>query len=522
MEGLLIAQALKSLAMPARNMGWAFPDETTAALLMLCANGKRQNLVLGYRPPEPKLWLSDEDFVGDAKNPFQRSLATKLKGDLVAASQPKLDRVIRFSFAASTGFVGTEALDLLFELTGRNCNLMLLEPSTQKIVSVAREVTASQNRFRQVRQNGLYFPPPPYEKIDPRFASPEELQQKLSGKFLANIGGTIDGIGPMLTQELAARAKKLDANLDVNAALDSAALVAVVAALKDLAANPNPVHSNTPNLEPLAPKLQSLRGNLTEVLKKKLKLLNNQIADVARAHKDAALATQERNHADTLMAFGHMVERGASKARLPTLDGLSEIEIALDATLNAAQNAGRLYERAKRRQAVLARLIIREPDLLRDRKELQELFDSVPAMTSQELQTFLGETNKNPKQEIGMRFLTRHGYEVVVGRNNKENELVTHKLARSEDLWFHVQGYPGSHTLLRAKNKTEVPYEDILEAAAIAAKNSKARNDKKVAVDYTFAKHVWRPKGAAKGLVHYAHQKTVFVDPGLPVQQNKD
>ncbi|MCD0177141.1 DUF814 domain-containing protein, partial [Deinococcus sp. 14RED07] len=125
------------------------------------------------------------------------------------------------------------------------------------------------------------------------------------------------------------------------------------------------------------------------------------------------------------------------------------------------------------------------------------------------------QSEKPEKSPYGTRFTSPSGLEVLVGRNNKENATLTHRVGRSMDFWFHAQGYPGSHVLVRSGPR-ELDLPDILFAARLAAANSKARGSSNVPVDYTRIKHVWKPRGAPAGQVHYTDQKTVFVDGTLP------
>ena len=100
-------------------------------------------------------------------------------------------------------------------------------------------------------------------------------------------------------------------------------------------------------------------------------------------------------------------------------------------------------------------------------------------------------------------------------RNEPLRDALTHRIGKSLDWWFHAQGYPGSHVLVRSGGK-DLELPDILYAAQLAAAHSKARGSGNVPVDYTRIKFVWRPRGAAAGQVHYSDQKTVFVDGELP------
>ncbi len=194
--------------LPVRTLGWAFPDETTAALLLEGAG----NLVFNYRPPQPVIYLSRERIRGDAHNPFQRLLVARVRGDLLLAEQLKLDRVAQFAFSGERGFVDVPPARLLFELTGRNGNLLVLEGLPEgelswegRIVAAGREITGSRNRFRTVRSGGQYTPPPPYDKLDPRRMTPADaaaLQHLPVGKWRERI----DGLGLTLGAELVARA----------------------------------------------------------------------------------------------------------------------------------------------------------------------------------------------------------------------------------------------------------------------------------------------------------------------------
>jgi predicted ribosome quality control (RQC) complex YloA/Tae2 family protein len=529
-EGLFIAKQLEELSalLPAQNLGWAFPNETSAALLLQTQHGIL-NLVLEYRAPNPALYLSPAKLSGEPRNAFQRGLELRAKGDLERAEQLKLDRVIWLEFASSHGFVSTQAVRLVFELTGRNANLLLLEagavvpdgegdtidntveaqhaaPLNTKILLAAREITNSRNRFRTVRTGGNYTPPPPYQKIDPRSATNQELETALANLPVRDWGKRIDGLGPTLLHELEHRLERTG-----NAA----------AALLDLVANPS--LSSLDSLSEQAKtranteRLRELQHALREPLHKRLKLLEKQHQDLDRAQENALLALEWREHGETLLAYSHLVPSGASQTELPSLYGSGTVHIPLEPSLSAAQNANMLFSKAKRREDVLQKLLVREPTRQSQFEQTQALLSELETAPESRLRQLLEQHNPNPEAPppVGMRYRTSGGYEVLVGRNNKENELLTHRIASSLDLWFHVQGYPGSHTILRAKQK-EVPFSDIVEAASIAAHHSKARGSTNVAVDYLFAKNVWKPKGAKSGAVYFTQQKTVVVEPKLP------
>ena len=108
------------------------------------------------------------------------------------------------------------------------------------------------------------------------------------------------------------------------------------------------------------------------------------------------------------------------------------------------------------------------------------------------------------------------GFEVLAGKTDVDNDLLSLKIARANDLWFHVRGLPGSHTILRHPDGQHPDPATIKIAAAIAAWHSKARNAGMTPVSCTEAKHVGKPRGAKPGSVTIKREKTIKVRPALP------
>jgi len=513
-EGLILAHALQSVAamLPARTLGWVFPDETTAAVLIEGTG----NLVLSYRPPSPAVFVTQERLAGEPRNPFQRMLANRVRGVLTDARQLKLDRVMLLHFSGEQGFVDTPAVRLVIELTGRNANLILLEDGEGwegTILAAARDVTNARNRYRVVKAGRRYVPPPPYEKLDPR-ALTDEQAADLATVPLAKWRDRIDGIGLLLTAELSRRS-----GIPLREA-PRERLVAAVEALQSIVRDPHVAADDASgNVRDVieAEKAEALRKSLREPLLKRRTLLRNQLADVERAAEGYDTAQTERGDADLLLAYAHLVPPGASEVELPSFTGDGTRRVEIDPQLTAVQHAEKLYARARRREDVFDRLAEREPRIQAELQEVERQLDQLDEATLAELQVLERDMRESrpERSPYGARYRTPSGFEVLVGRNNKENDILTHRLGRSTDYWLHAQGYPGSHVLVRTSGK-DLPLPDLLVAAAIAAYHSKARGSSNVSVDYTRVKHVWRPRGAPAGKVHYTQQKTVYVTPALP------
>ena len=127
-------------------------------------------------------------------------------------------------------------------------------------------------------------------------------------------------------------------------------------------------------------------------------------------------------------------------------------------------------------------------------------------------------SEKAREEPSGTRsFVSSDGFEILVGKKDKDNDFLTFRMAKSLDTWMHAADYPGSHVVIRNPNRREIPHRTLLEAAQLAAFYSKGKSQPKAAVHYTQKKFVNKPRGAAPGLVSLASFKTVLVEPKITV-----
>ena len=361
----------------------------------------------------------------------------------------------------------------------------------------------------------IYKPPPPYHKLDPREMSRHDLEKALIGKSLKSISKIVDGIGPELSRALA-----VASGLSPSRLLQKEDIISLYPLLNRLIAEPTKFLQETIQLKGIKDlRLDEQRLENKEKLKliieKELKLVKKRLADIQRIRELALRADEIKLKADILMAYQHSVPKNASSVILNNFEG-GKVKLDLDPKLSAQKNAQKLYKRAqkaKRRKAEAEQRVTR---LEEKQKELFGLFAVLDTMDNTKLlaklKEYQKEKPKNNKARIGLHYKGPHGFNIIVGKNSKENDIITRKIARSRDIWLHSQGYRGSHVIIQANNK-EVPFDTILYAARLAAAYSKAGQSENVPVDYTLRKHVWFQKSAALGAVNYAHQKTIYVNP---------
>ena len=229
---------------------------------------------------------------------------------------------------------------------------------------------------------------------------------------------------------------------------------------------------------------------------------------------------------DLITANIYRIEKGASHIMAENFYNNNEIiEIALQTDLSPSKNAQKYY--AKYNKAKTAEEeTIKQKEL--NEKEIEYLSSVLEALsnveTSEDIMQIRDELtdegylkkrskikkkNSLPKPNL---FVSSDGFEIYAGKNNKQNDYVTLKLARSFDIWFHTKDIHGSHVIIKTNGK-DVPNSTLEEAAVIAAYYSKGKNSANVNVDYTFIKNVRKPSGAKPGMVIYDNNKTCVVTP---------
>jgi predicted ribosome quality control (RQC) complex YloA/Tae2 family protein len=482
-EGLLLAAVLERLAplLPAPTAGWTClsPDQLVLHLVPDC------DLWIDAAPGNPQLALkpSRRELPGTAPNPFQRAVIARLRGPLQTAFQHRLDRVVCLEFGAQPGFVPTPGGRLVFEPAGRQANLYLLGPGEGlegRLLAVLRETAPGRNRYRQLRPGQPYLLPPAYSKFDPRQLDPDALAQ-LAACDPGEWYRLLDGLSPRLSRVLAEQASRYEEG-------PSELLAWLLSQIQS---------------GHLDPGTGSVPATPAAAQGGRIVALEHQLAELEGlpAPDQSAL----RAEADLILAAASSLPRGSRELSVPDpVTGNARV-IALDPALDGAENAALRYQRLRQEIQEYRRRQARIPQL---RAELSRL---------RSLQADRARRPRSPKPQErlhGLVYRLPSGVELRVGRNAAENEAIRRQ-AKSQDYWFHAQGSPGSHVIALA-NRKPLPVTDLLAAAQVAAHHSRLAGSAQVLVDYTLLKHVWKPKGARPGEVHFSHQKTLVVRPDLP------
>ncbi|MBI5216795.1 MAG: DUF814 domain-containing protein [Ignavibacteriae bacterium] len=266
--------------------------------------------------------------------------------------------------------------------------------------------------------------------------------------------------------------------------------------------------------------LDALRRSLNQT-ERTVKAIEKELASSERAEE-----YERTGHA--IMANLHSINKGMKQIELSDAeDSEKQLNIQLEPALTPHQNAERYFEKARKAKLARAEAEQRLHSQTRHHSMLQQFVSELETCSSpdelkewmirNEEQLLFLKSSKNDEERIPFRvFMVAGGFEVWVGKSSANNDLLTTKYAKPNDLWFHARGVGGSHTVLKVSGGKVPPREAIQQTASIAAYYSKMRNARNVPVAYCERKYVRKPKGVHEGTVFLEREEVMFVEPRLP------
>ncbi len=509
-------------------------------VFLLRKKGFVKRLLLNIKSGSARVQFTENKFENPEKPPMFCMLMRKhlLNGRLIRITQPDLERVVFFTFSSMNEMGDIQELHLICELLSGSANVILTD-SNFKIIDCLRHGDI-ENSARLLLPGSTYTLPPRQEKLNPLACDFKLIEERLKTKTLIQ---TIDGFSPLICREVE----------------ENNNLLALIHKLQDGGV---PTLVLKPDGSPLDYSFteitqydndyknkffESFSSLLDEFYTSKdiANRINQNARDIiklvtnlkARTERKLALRLQDlkkcenredlRIYGELIKANLHLIKNGASFAEVPNYydEELKTIRIPLNPALSPANNANKYFKDYKKTYTA-------EETLLKlTESDKQELiyFDSVLESISRcrdlsdinEIREELSDAGyikqaqnrkkQKPKNEF-KEFLSIEGYKILVGKNNRQNDYLTTVLANKNDLWFHTKNIPGSHVIVFCEGN-EVSNETILQAATLAAQNSKASDSAQVPVDYTPIRFVKKPNGAKPGMVIYTTNKTVYINP---------
>lgn len=470
------------------------------------------------------------------------------------------ERVLDFEFAKRPG--DEPLCHLYVEVMGKYSNVILTDAKNQ-IISLAHQVTSNKSTVRTVETGQPYQIPPPLTgttpKITESFESWQERVSLIPGRIDKQMLKTYGGLSPMVVRGMLAKA-----NLDFQQVTESLTIQDWQNLYKYWQQWLQVIEKETYEvgwtksgytvlgweIEKKAVNLHSLIdsyytnqlqqetfGQLNHQLSQKIKNILDKLNTKAQVYQkrlqQSSQCDEYRQKADLLMANLHQWQPGMKSIILNDFESNEPINIKLEPEKNAIQNAQFLYKqnqklkRAKNAVQPLFHEVTNEINYLTQVKTILTQLNTYS--TEEDLQTLLeikeelitekyfedNQYRKSLEKEESQPYIynSPSGFEILIGRNNRQNDLLTFRTATDYDLWFHTQEIPGSHVLLRLNPGTIADKKDLEFTANLTAYYSQGRESQQIPVVYTQPKSVYKPKGAKPGMAIYKRETIIWGNP---------
>ncbi|WP_054859530.1 NFACT RNA binding domain-containing protein [Gracilibacillus sp. JCM 18860] len=531
------------------------PTETEL-LFTIRQYGENKQLLLSAHPSYARIHVTEDQY-DNPREPtmFCMMLRKHLGGSFIeSVEQIENERILHIHFQTKNEIGDLSVKKLVVELMGKHSNIILVDQDRQLILDSIKHISGAQNRHRSILPGNEYISPPSQNKVNPINVDEEMFIRKLdfnAGKLDQQIVQTFMGISPLLANEIIYQARL--GNLDD---YKQAFKKIISPPIRENEYVPQILHDNKSRFYVLD--LESYSGekkrfnSVSEMLdtyysgkaerdrvKQKagdlIRFLTNEVKKNQRKLLKLDKTLEEAEHADRyqrdgelLTAHMHLVRKGDKQVEVTDYYDPNQVTrtIKLNEHKTPSENAQAFFkkyhklkkskqmvEEEKKKaneEIVYLEEIIEQINSARE-QDIEEIREELQEQGYLKKKSGKGKPKKKTTKPEPETFYASDGTIILVGKNNKQNEYLTNRIARKNEIWLHTKDIPGSHVVIRS---TDPSAGTLHEAAQLAANFSKSKNSSSVPVDYTLIRHVKKPNGGAKpGFVIYENQKTLFVTP---------
>ncbi|MDU1702331.1 MAG: Rqc2 family fibronectin-binding protein PavA [Streptococcus mitis] len=505
-------------------------------VLQIRSNRQSHRLLLSAHPVFGRIQLTQTTFENPAQpSTFIMVLRKYLQGALIESiEQVENDRIVEITVSNKNEIGDHIQATLIIEIMGKHSNILLVDKSSHKILEVIKHVGFSQNSYRTLLPGSTYIAPPSTESLNPFTIKDEKLfeilqTQETTAKHLQSL---FQGLGRDTANELEniLVSDKLSTfrnffNQETKPCLTETSFSPV-----PFANQVGEPFTSLSNLLDTYYKDKAERDRVKQQASELIRRVENELQKnrhKLKKQEKELLATDNaeefRQKGELLTTFLHQVPNDQDQVILDNYYTNQPITIALDKALTPNQNAQRYFKRYQKLKEAVKYLT----DLIEETKATILYLESVETVLNQagleeiaEIREELIQTGfirrrqreKIQKRKKPEQYLASDGKTIIyVGRNNLQNEELTFKMARKEELWFHAKDIPGSHVVI--SGNLEPSDEVKTDAAELAAYFSQGRLSNLVQVDMIEVKKLNKPTGGKPGFVTYTGQKTLRVTP---------
>ncbi|MCR3956091.1 MAG: NFACT family protein [Gudongella sp.] len=551
-----------------------YQQEKDELLLQIYSKGTNYRLLMSASSNNPRIHITRSSKSNPLSPPmFCMLLRKHLSGSIILdIRQHHLDRVVIFTITGKDELGHPTQRDLIIEIMGKHSNIILIDKESKRIIDSIKRIPAEISRVRQVLPGFSYSYIESENKEDPLNLSRDIFYEQLentsgSQKIFKFLYQSFTGLSPLAGREICSisglepdrvilsleNKEKEQLYNSMNDFIikvknqefepvyilgdDNLDVVAFYAFPLTQYSGLNQIYSDSVSQmleivyrsKDTNDRVKQKSASLRKVLGTKLERAQNKLSK----QKEELLLSKDREkykiYADLLQSNLYRINRGSDHVILENFydEDLKELSVPLDPKLSPAENAQRYYKKYGKLKTANQLLLEQIPETEAEISYIEHVLVSLDNATDvKELDEIKDELiiegyiqrrsmkNRSKKEKVAgpLSFTSSDGFEILVGRNNRQNELLTMKTAKKEDIWLHTKGIPGSHVIIRTEGQS-VPDRTLSEAGVLAAYYSKGRNSGSVEVDYTEKRYVRKPKNGKTGLVVYDNQKTLVVNP---------
>ena len=504
-------------------------------VLQIRSNRQSHKLLLSAHSVFGRVQLTETTFENPAvPNTFIMVMRKYLQGAVIEAiQQVENDRILEISVSNKNEIGDSVAVTLVIEIMGKHSNIILLDKASGKIIEAIKHVGFSQNSYRTILPGSTYVAPPQTGSLNPFTVGNEKLFEILHTEYLEpkRLQQIFQGLGRDTATELSGRltadklktfraffASPTQPNLtekSFSALLfsDSKTQMFTLSELLDT------FYKDKAERDRVNQQASELIRRVENELEKNRKKLGKQEEELLATEN----AEEFRQKGELLTTFLHQVPNDKDKVELDNYYTGEKIIISLDKALTPNQNAQRYFKRYQKLKEAVKHLT----SLIEETRTTILYLESVETALAQASLTEIAEIReeliqtgfirrrqreKIQKRQKPEKYLATDGQTIIlVGRNNLQNDELTFKMAKKDELWFHAKDIPGSHVVITGNLQ---PSDEVkTDAAELAAYFSKARLSNLVQVDMIEIKKLNKPTGGKPGFVTYTGQKTLRVTP---------
>ena len=550
-----------------------YQPENDEIVLHIRNNKENFKLVLSCSASNPRVYLASDY---KKENPINAPMFCMLfrkyiqGGNIVNVSQVDFERIIKISVESFDELKEKTTKDIIIEIMGRHSNIILTHSSNNKIIDSAKRIPPSVSRVRQILPGQTYVLPPKQDKLNPitdiSLNTFVDTLSSFDGPIFKAIYSKFLGISPVIAKEICFRAN-IDENLLVSEiSSDDISKIYrefhnLFKYIKDNIYNPcmvidtsidkvldfscinlslfsnlsiinddsiSKILENYYATKDIKDRIHQRSSDLRKSISIKLDRLYNKLNKQEKELIESENADIYKIKGELITSYIYMIEKGMESVEVANFydPEYKNIKISLNTNFTPSENVQKYFKKYNKlktaKKEITSQMEITKEEIdylenimlsIENCENLAELMD---------IREELGKvgylrSKNNSKKETKLttkphEFVSSNGFKILVGKNNKQNDHLTLKVASNEDIWMHTKNIPGSHVIIKTEGK-EVPDKTIFEGAMLAAFFSKSKMSSQVPVDYTKKKNVKKPNGAKPGMVIYDTNNTIYVTP---------